>query len=260
VNAVAEERRSFIVEALKHNRAVRISELTRRFDISEVSIRRDLHRLEEMGLLRRVHGGAVAVSRTQVETLSPADIDSDVSPEKQRIGRVAAALVKPGERLIFDSGTTALQVARSIPVDLLQNGKLTVITGSLPIVRELGAWKSIHFIFLGGVYLPEFQVVAGPQTISNLSVLHADKFFLGADGITLTNGVTTANVLEAEVDQAMARAAGEVILVSGSAKIGVIGLASIMPLEQVHKMITDTGAPAEFVAALQARGVEVACV
>jgi DeoR/GlpR family transcriptional regulator of sugar metabolism len=259
MNQAAEARRSFIIEELARKRVLKISDLSEHFSISEVSIRRDLARLEQLGMLKRVHGGAVALPITPAGPPS-SNLTRTVSSEKERIGRAAAQLIRPADRVIFDSGTTVLQVAHSIPGDLLTSGKLTVITSSLPIVHELGAWKSIHFIFLGGIYLPDYQVVVGPQTIADLATLHADKLFLGADGLTLTHGVTTANLLEAEVDRAMVKAAHEVILVADSSKIGGIGLTTIMPLTKANKLITDEGAPADFVSALREQGVEVMLV
>ncbi len=108
-----------------------------------------------------------------------------------------------GDNLIIDSGTTPLQVVRHLPDDLLDSGNLTIITASLPILHELGNHPGVHSILLGGVYLPTYDLVVGPQTIANLKNLHADKLFLGTDGLTFTQGITTANVLEAEVDRAM---------------------------------------------------------
>jgi DeoR/GlpR family transcriptional regulator of sugar metabolism len=162
--------------------------------------------------------------------------------------------------LIFDSGTTVLQVARNISGDLLASGNLTIITSSFPVVHELGAWKSIHLLLVGGIYLSEWQVTVGPQAIASLANLHADRVFLGTDGMTLSHGVTTANVLEAEVDRAMIKAADEVILVAESSKIGGIGLTAILPLERVHKLVTDEQAPAAFVNALRDARVEVILV
>jgi DeoR family transcriptional regulator of aga operon len=102
--------------------------------------------------------------------------------------------------------------------------------------------------------------MVGPQTIETLKSLHADKMFLGTDGLTFSQGITTANVLEAEVDRAMVRAATEVIVVADSSKIGGIGLATIMPLSGIHKLITDTDAPADFVARLRQLGIDVILV
>ncbi len=247
------------MEELARQRVIKIADLSSQFGVSEVSIRRDLERLEQLGMLKRVHGGAVLPPASSPAMSSGGAIPK-ISPAKERIGRAAAQLIRPGDRLLFDSGTTVLQVAHNISGDLLTSGNLTVITTSLPVIYELGAWKSIHLLLLGGIYLPEWQVTVGPQTISNLSTLHADKMFLGADGVTLTHGVTTANVLEAEVDRAMIKAADEVILVADSSKIGGIGLTSILPLDRVHKLITDEAAPAAFINSVRDTGVEVLLV
>jgi DeoR/GlpR family transcriptional regulator of sugar metabolism len=255
----AGRRRESITQQLTRENVVRVTELSRQFGVSEVSIRRDLEHLERQGLLQRVHGGAVAVAigRSAGELASAPDPHLD---EKRRIGIAAAALVRPADRVIFDSGTTVLEVARSLSDDLMDAGNLTAITSSLPIIQELGHRPGIHLILLGGIYLPEYRVVVGPQTVENLRNLHADKMFLGTDGLTLDHGLTTANVLEAEVDRAMVRAAAEIIVVADSSKIGGIGLTTILPLERVHKLITGQDAPADFVSALRAAGVEVILV
>ena len=255
----AGRRRESITQQLARENVVRVTELSRQFGVSEVSIRRDLEHLERQGLLQRVHGGAVAVAIGR----SAGALASAPAPyvdEKRRIGTAAAALVRPGDRVIFDSGTTVLEVARSLSNDLVDAGNLTAITSSLPIVQELGHRPGIHLILLGGIYLPEYRVVVGPQTVENLRGLHADKMFLGTDGLTLDHGLTTANVLEAEVDRAMVRAAAEIIVVADSSKIGGIGLTTILPLERAHKLITGQDAPADFVSALRAAGVDVILV
>jgi DeoR family transcriptional regulator, aga operon transcriptional repressor len=254
----ATKRRETIIEQLARENVVRVAELSQAFGISEVSIRRDLERLERKGLLQRVHGGAVVVAAgggAGDHTSAVPHLD-----EKRRIGRAAAELVEPGDRILFDSGTTVLEVARALASDPVRAGSLTTITCSLPIVGELGHHRWIHLLLLGGIYLPEHRLVTGPQTIEALRTLHADKMFLGADGMTLSHGVTTATVLEAEVDRAMIQAADQVILVADSSKVGGIGLTTILPLERVHKLITDEGAPAAFVKALREAGVEVILV
>jgi DeoR family fructose operon transcriptional repressor len=257
--APARKRRSIILEQLNRNHSVRVADLSLHLGVSEVSIRRDLQVLEEDGLLKRVHGGAVALENTSPETsLAPQQILEH--EKKERIGRAAAQLVHPGESMIFDSGSTPLQVARSLDRQLLQSGNLTVITASLPLMHELGHWPGVHLIMLGGIYLPNYDILVGPQTIEQLKGLHADKMFLGTDGMTLSQGLTTSNVLEAEVDRTMVQAANEVIVVSDSSKIGGIGLASIMPISAIDKLITDADAPPDFVAALRDLGIEVILV
>jgi len=263
--STAELRRHSILHELAENQAVSVSDLSKRHRVSEVSIRRDLSRLVRAGQLRRIHGGAVVAAEPDqpITSLSPASephaVD-ETSAVKARIGQSGAALVQPGERLILDSGTTALEVARHLPHQLRKAGNLTIITNSLPIVHELGPEKGINLILLGGIYLPQYEVVVGPSVVDQLSTLHADKLFLGADGLTLSRGITNANVLEAEVDRSGIAAASQVIVVADSGKIGRIGLTTLKPLADIHRLITDVGAPDEFVAELRALGVEVTLV
>ena len=169
-------------------------------------------------------------------------------------------MVKDGEAIIMDSGTTVMYVARHISRDILTAGDLTVITNSLPIVRELGSWKGAQVLLLGGLYLPTQEVVVGPQAVSSLDELHADKMFLGAGGLSLEVGATTATVLDAEVDRVAVKAADQVIAVVDSSKIGRKGLASVVPLTEIDILITDDGAPADFVEHARRLGVETRLV
>lgn len=252
----ADQRRAAILDEVARNQMVSVVDLSERFQVSEVSIRRDLDRLTQHGLLKRVHGGAVAIPDTALSQSYNAKIQQNIE-EKESIGRAAAKLIKGGDQLIFDASTTGLQVARNISGDLLSSGNLTIITASLPIVLELGHWKGLHVILLGGIYLPEFRSFVGPQTLSNLEGLYPDKAFIGTDGITLSRGATGSNILESEVDRAMARAASEVILVADSSKINQVGLTSIVPIERIDTFVTDEGAPDDFVEALRGQGIEV---
>jgi DeoR/GlpR family transcriptional regulator of sugar metabolism len=132
-----------------------------------------------------------------------------------------------------------------------------LVTNSQPIAHEVLTWASPNLTILGGVFLPDYQATVGPQTLAQLQDLTADKLFLGADGLTLAGGATTANVLMAQVDGMMAEHAREVILVLDSSKIGRAGFVPIKPVDSIHKLITDADAPPEFVDAVRARGVEV---
>jgi len=255
--ASAEQRRSAILEQLERDQTIKVADLSKQFGVSQVSVRRDLEILERQGLLQRVHGGAVTTlnaSLAQPPYLARARLHVK---EKERIGRACAKMIRAGEHLILDSGSTALQVARSIPADLLNSGDLTVITASLPIVQTLGRWKGVQVIMLGGIYVPEHEVVVGPHAIETLRTLHADKLFLGTDDLTFSHGATTANVLEAEVNRAMAQAASQIIVAADNSKVGVIGLTTILPFSKIDTLVTDTEAPADFVAALREVGVEV---
>jgi DeoR/GlpR family transcriptional regulator of sugar metabolism len=264
-HTIADARRRAIVEQLVQDQVVMVSDLSDRYGVSEVAIRRDLGSLEDQGLLRRIHGGAVALP-----SALPADGISDHrcflpagaarSETKHRIGRAAAGLVRSGDRVIFDSGNTVLHVAHYVALGLTGTDVLTAVTSSLPAVSELSQNGSVHLIILGGVYLPQYQMVVGPQTIEQLHGLYADKFFLGADGLTFNYGLTASNVLEAEVDRVAVAAAAEVIVVADSSKIGVVGLTPIMPLAKMSRLVTDSGAPPDFVAALRENGIDVILV
>ncbi len=255
----SEKRRLAILEDLANARMVQVSNLSRKFGVSEVSIRRDLEHLEARGLLRRVRGGAVSVPQTILEWSFNQKMLMH-REQKQRIGRAAAAMVENGDVIIMDSGTTVVYVARHISRDILTSGHLTVITSSVPIVRELGSWSGVRLILLGGLYLPLQEVAAGPQTISSLAELHADKMFLGAGGLSVEVGATTATVLDAEVDRASVRACEQVIAVIDSSKIGRKGLATVVPLKEIDILITDDAAPTDFVAQARSLGVEVKIV
>lgn len=252
----ADTRRAAILAELAQNREVKVASLSERFGVSEVMIRRDLERLERNGFLKRIRGGAIALPRAIVGEVNASDF-RDHAGEKERIGAAAAALVRPGDHIILDSGTTVLQLARHLQGDLLNRGNLTVVTNSLHIVRELGPWAGVQMLLLGGIYLPQYDIVVGPKTVSSLRELCVDKTFLGAKGLTLERGITTSNVLEAEADRAAVEAAQEVVLLADSSKFGVDSLVNLTSLDKIHKVITDVNAPPSMVAALEERGIEV---
>lgn len=263
---LAAERRNAILELLTRNPLLRVAELSAYFGVSEVSIRRDLRRLARAGLLQRVHGGVVAnpTALNLPPQLTPFLMQrmEQRREVKERIGRAAAQMVRPGHHIMFDAGTTTLQVARSIPAELLSSGNLTVITCSLLVAMELGAWRGVNVILLGGLYQHDFYMnVTGPKTVEALRGLHADILFLGADGISVSHGVTIAhNLVEAETDKVMIASASRVVVVADSSKIGQIGLTSILPLTGIHTFVTDSDAPADFLEYLRRQGTEVIVV
>jgi DeoR family transcriptional regulator of aga operon len=259
VSQPSERRKLAILEDLANSSLVTVSQLSQRFNVSEVSIRHDLHELESRGLLRRVRGGAVSVPQTILEWSFKEKMLMH-KEQKERIGRAAAAMIQSGDVIIMDSGTTVVHVARHISHDILAGGQLTVITSSLPIVRELGSWSGVHLILLGGVYLRMQEVLVGPQAIASMAGLHADKMFLGAGGLSVEVGATTATVLDAEVDRVCVRASEQVIAVIDSSKIGRKGLASVVPLSEIDLLITDAAAPANFVAQARLLDLEVRLV
>ena len=137
------------------------------------------------------------------------------------------------------------------------NNLITLVTTSVPIAQEVLAWPSPNLTVLGGLYLPDYQATIGPQTIELLKDITADVAFLGADGLTLEGGATTANVLIADVDRMMVERSRKTVLVVDSSKIGQAGFIPIKPITSFNVLITDSGAPPDFVDAVRERGVEV---
>lgn len=252
-------RRMTILEIARNDSLVRVSELSQRFGVSQVSIRRDLEKLVEYGLLKRVHGGAVAVRQEAGEEFYDHKLVLHQG-EKRRIAQAAVGLIRPRDRLILDSGSTVLNLAQEIAQQVGELKRLTVITAAWSVFRELAPIRDINLIILGGIYLPDYQTLVGPQTVAGLHNLHVDRLFLGADGLSLQSGVTTSNVLEAEVSRAMVRATDQVTVLTDSSKINNVGFTTIVPITQIHQLITDDGAPSDFIDALRKQGVEVILV
>lgn len=233
-----------------------MSGLVDKYSVTETSIRRDLVLLEADHRLRRIHGGAVAV---------PGNFRTDTFVEKAKlriqskesIGRAAVDMIHQGDIILLASGTTTLQIVRHVPSSLRTHNLITLVTTSLPIVQEILTWPSPNLTILGGLYQPEHQATIGPQTIELLKEITADVAFLGADGLTVEGGATTANVLIAEVDRMMAERARRTVLVADSSKIGQAGFVPIRPISAFHVLITDLDAPPEFVQAVRQMGVEV---
>ena len=252
----ADRRRSQIMAIMDNQRSVRTSDLSAQLGIAEATIRKDLAMLDEMGLLKLSRDGGIAIPHYRLSKEHSARTNLNRG-KKERICRAAAGMIRVGDRIILDAGTTPLQVARHICSDLRLSGALTIYTSSLPIFREIGVCPGIRLVLLGGIYLPDYESLAGPQTVEILKDIHADKVFLGADGITLSNGITTADILEADVDRYMLQASQEVIVVADSSKIGVIGLVTLIQLDKINKLVTDLDAPPHFVEMVRDLGVEV---
>jgi DeoR/GlpR family transcriptional regulator of sugar metabolism len=252
----ASERREQIARQLENVERVSVSGLAAEFGVTDVSIRRDLSLLEEAGRLRRVHGGAVPASRGHARGAFAARL-KEHRDAKARIGALAAGLIRSGDIVVFDSGTTVAQVAAHVPGPLRRPNAITIVTNSLLVVDEVGAWDSPHLICLGGLYLPDYQAMVGPQTVADMRDLSADIVFIGCDGLTAETGLTTPHVLVAEVGATMAARAQRVVVVADGSKVGRRGFTPIAPLAAVDALITDGTADGEELDRARELGLEV---
>jgi DeoR/GlpR family transcriptional regulator of sugar metabolism len=255
----AAERRSQIGQMVLEKGKVLVADLVDQFRVTETSIRRDLTLLEEGGRLKRVHGGAIPIPGSS-RTDSFAEKKELHIKAKERIGKVAAELIRPKDIVLLDSGTTTLQVVRHVPSVLRNSNMITLVTNSQPIAQEVLTWPSPNLTILGGLYLPDYQATVGPQTLAQLDELTADKVFLGADGVTLGSGATIANILMAEVDRKMADHSRQVILVTDSSKLGRVGFVPIKAMKSIHTLITDMNAPIDIIESIRELGVQVLLV
>jgi len=249
------ERRTKILELLEKQGQVSVVDLSRRFKTSEVTIRNDLKDLHQRGLVQRAHGGAVKIEKVSVDP--SLKIKAELHAEdKRRIGAAAAALVNDGESIILDSGTTTQQIARQIK----DKKDLKVITNGLNIAMELFDAEDIQLILLGGVIRQNSLSAVGHFAEDILGQLSADKLFLAVDACDVEFGLSTPNVEESQVNQAMARIARETILVADSSKFGKRSLSRIVPLSAIDVIITDRGLPAETQAELRSREIKLILV
>jgi DeoR family transcriptional regulator of aga operon len=251
---LVEERRRRILDLLEQQERATVTELAEHFGVSAVTIRGDLEALSRADALVRSHGGALRRLDRLAEL--PISVKQGLHhAEKVRIGRRAAELVRPGEILILDSGTTTVEVARRIGLNGVK--PLTVITNALNVASALSLLPQCRIIMLGGILRPTSLSLVGPQAEQTLKDLNADRLFIGVDGLDPVVGLTTPDVLEAQLNAMMIRVSREVVVVADSSKFKQRSLSLIAKIESVHKLVTDSGADAETLAALRARGVEV---
>lgn len=250
-----EERRRAILEQVTHEGRVLVKDLAPKFATSQVTIRKDLEVLHGRGLLHRTHGGALPVSTGALLDPSLRDKEKLHRREKQRIGAAAGRLVKEGQSVILDSGTTTTAVARV----LREFQNLTVITNAVNIAAEL-AGTAIEVILTGGTLRENSFSLVGPLAEESLRRLSADIIFLGVDGFDVEFGLTTPNLLEAKVNRVMVEIAKQVVVVCDSSKFGRRSLSLIAPCSAVQRTITDTRISKSDLQALEKAGIEVTLV
>ena len=228
------ERRDRIVRALKDLRAVRVSTLSDDLGVSEITIRRDLALLEREGILARTYGGAVLRQHRIQEPRFADDVGTQAA-KKRGIARAAASMVEAGDTFFLGSGTTAAQLLCYVDPAL----KARVVTHNLG-VAALVEEQGLELIFLGGLYRSSLNVVDGTWAIDMIGHFHADKAFLGADGVDPAAGLTTPSMTVAGIEQAMVRRTrGEVVVMADHTKIGLVCDLVVCPLDQVDLLVVD---------------------
>lgn len=231
-------RQSEIIDLLQKEEQVNVRRLAARFGISPMTIRRDLAVLEEQGFLIRTHGGGLPAGKLRF--LQRAFPHYSVSPQKVAIGKLAARQVQPGQTVMVDSGTTTLEVARSLPND----ADITVATISLCVAQELYR-APFHVVLFGGFIREGFPSTYGPLTEAMLKGFHVDILFVGCDGADSQSGFYMSDLRTINLEQQMISIAGRVVVVTESMKFGRKAFVRYATLDQIDTLVTDAGLSVE---------------
>lgn len=245
-----QQRRHIIITDLNQSGEVSVEQLAKRFDTSEVTIRKDLSALEKSGLLLRKYGGAISLPKEIIEPNL-----TNVSKRKKTIALQASRLIKDHHRIIIDSGRTTSAI-----VDHLSNKKgLVVMTNALSVANQLNDLENEPTILMtGGTWDPTSESFQGQVAEQVIQSYDFDQLFIGADGIDIERGTTTFNELIG-LSQVMAKVAREVIVLVESEKIGRKIPNLELPWQQVHTLITDNGLSEQIKQQLVKQGVNVIC-
>ena len=246
----AAERRSKILQILDDVGQVNVNSLSSDMNVSEVTIRNDLDKLEKSKLLIRAHGGAFKTNNIPLTVTEKKRINLDA---KRLIGKKALELIEEDDSIILDSGTTTFEIASRVG----SFKKLTVISNALDIISNLAQYENVQVLVPGG-FLREFSMsLVGPMAERNFRQLNCKKLFLGIDGVKSNAGVFTHHIEEAYLNQIMIDIAEEVIIVADSSKFLKSGLAFIEGFHKINKFITDANIKQESVTMLEKNNVEV---
>lgn len=251
---LAEERRREILGVLGQNGRITVEEVAKRFGVSVVTARGDLDALSESGALVRSHGGGIRPLDVIPE--HPLRVRESIHhEEKVRIAEAAVRLIRPLQTVILCSGSTSAEVARQLRRNCPDN--LTVITYALNIASILAEAPSLSLIMIGGLLRNVSNAFVGPQAESMMQSLHADHCFLSTVGLDPEWGLTTLDIMEAQLNRRMIEAAAQVSVLADSSKFGHRSLSLIANFRHIRRVITDTAAPPADVEKLRAHGVEV---
>lgn len=243
-----------ILDILREESAALVRDLAKRINVSESTIRRDLDELEAQGWVRRIHGGAILETQSQIEP--PFQLRQiSHKEEKDLIGRAAAKLVRDGEVIFIDGGTTTQFI---VPY-LFDRQNLTVVTCGLNIAIALSGSKDISTIVVGGELHVESQSFAGPLALETLQIygIRCDRAFISAGGVSAKHGVTNRILDRIPLKRKAMEISHQVAVVADGSKIGVVTLGHIAPIDSVHHLITDNSAPGRELNEIAVRGVEI---
>lgn len=253
----AEERRREILSLLAQNGRVTVDEVVRLFNVSAVTARTDLDALSETGKLVRSHGGGIKPLTAAPE--HPLKVREGMRhEEKVRIASAAVNLIRPLQTVILCTGSTSAELAFQLKRNPPET--ITVITYALNIATQLADVPNLSLLILGGFLRQPSTALVGPHAEQMMQSLHADHCFMSTVGLDADVGITTLDIMEAQLNRRMVQSASQVTVLADSSKFGHRSLSLICDFTSIHRVVTDVNAPPKHVEKLRARGIEVVLV
>lgn len=231
------ERRNRILELLQINRTITVKNLCDSLEASEATIRRDLATLESEGKLERTHGGAISASHTNLEyEESFYQKETKYEAQKIAIARKAFEYLQDNDTIALDAGTTTLELARLIGQSTLH---ITVITNSTVLSGAISNNPNVELIAIGGKVRLNVLATVGSIAIEMLKRFNVSKAFIGVNGVSVDDGLTTPDIDEAEIKRTMLTRAAERFVLTDHTKFNRVALCQIAPISMVDTIITD---------------------
>ncbi len=250
----AEERQQAMAQLIGQQGRLSVAQLADTFDVTTETVRRDLSSLERIGLVRRVHGGAVPSSSLSVIESGLGERDQSNTAAKDAIAVAAVQQLPPtNSTIIIDAGSTTARLAGVLPRDI----RLTVVTHAVPVAARLAGLPHIELHLLPGRVRPTTHAAVGTDTVAALHDLRADVSFLATNGLSVEFGLTTPDRDEAATKRAIAGAARRTVVLADSSKIGVETAQRFASLGDIDVLITDSGIDTGARRALEKAGLEV---
>jgi DeoR/GlpR family transcriptional regulator of sugar metabolism len=244
------ERKALILDTLGKEGRVIAKEFSLKLNLSEDTIRRDLRELAGEGLLQRVHGGALPASKALADLPTRRKVSVD---DKGAIGKAAAAMVKKGQIVFLDGGTTAVAVARALPLDL----RATVTTHSPDVAIALLDHPGVEVELIGGRIYKHSNVAVGAVAMEGIAHIKADIYFMGVTGIHPDHGLTTGDREEAAIKRTISRQSAETIVLGSGEKLGAVSAYHVIDWDQVDGVIVEKSCRSDLVDAIKKRGIPV---
>ncbi len=222
-----------ILDILISEKKISVGELSGRLGVSEVTIRKDLTELEKQGRLLRRYGGAVP-AENPLQVVSHLKRVSQRQEEKRRIAKFAASMIKDGENILLDAGSTILALSKE-----LHGREIRVVTNNIAVVNELVGDEKISVEVIGGTLRKASEAMVGPRACKALENIRVDKVFLGCSGFDPALGFSSQNAVEAETKQRMLKCAPEIIVLADHSKFSRPAFANFARLDEITRIITD---------------------